>query len=405
MNKIAVVLVGDVMRLIVFGEKLEDRLFEIVQMSNALHSNMLFFKHKIAIDIQKDDVLIVASSVISELLGKLENKIITVTFSPKYKKSFSNETVISISEIPSILNLLKQPIKFPVINDKVSKEIFALALKVASCDATVLISGETGTGKEILAKYIHENSSRKNKKFVSINCAAIPETLLESELFGYERGAFSGAVQKRIGKFQEADHGTILLDEISEMPLSLQAKLLRVIQEREVSRLGSNENIKIDVRIIATTNRDLAREVEEGRFREDLYYRLNVITITSPKLNDRIGDIRPLAQYFCEKYSQGTKELSERFIKYLESVCWKGNIRELENAVQRAVVLANSEIVDTTMNLSSENPKTLKEMEREIILNSLQRNDGNKSKTSEELNISIRTLRHKLAEYQKSALL
>ncbi|MBE6447326.1 MAG: sigma-54-dependent Fis family transcriptional regulator [Alphaproteobacteria bacterium] len=392
------------MRLIVFGEKFEDHLFEIVAISNILNGSMLFFKNQISTNIEHDDIIIVTNTSVKRLPQSLKNTIVTVTFAPKYQKNFENEVVISVSEISSIPNLLGIKKSLPIICDEKSEEVFSLALKVATSNATILISGETGTGKEILAKFIHDHSGRKNKKFVSINCAAIPETLLESELFGYERGAFSGAFQQRIGKFQEANRGTILLDEIGEMPLAIQAKLLRAIQEQEISRLGSNESIKIDTRIIATTNRDLAHEVSIGHFREDLYYRLNVISIVSPRLNDRLKDIRPLAQYFCEKYSGGKNVLSEKFLQNLENIYWKGNIRELENFVHRAVVLADSRIIEPESFTCQPNAKSLKEIEKESILKSLRNNNGNKSKTSEELDISVRTLRYKLAEYRKSSL-
>ncbi len=329
------------MKIIVLGKKLERYLFQIVKISNIMKIKMVFFKDIINTNIESNDVIITDDVSINKISKDLSNKIITVTFSPKYNKIFNNEEIITASEISNIIGLLSSESSFPIICDTLSKQIFGLALKVAKYDATVLISGETGTGKEILAKYIHMNSDRNKQKFISMNCSAIPENLLESELFGYEKGAFSGAFQQKIGKFEAANNGTILLDEISEMPLILQAKLLRVLQEREITRLGSNDNVKINVRIIATTNKNLEDEVAQGRFREDLFYRLNVIQINSPRLNDRVNDIKPLANYFCDKYSKHKKRLSNEYLSMLENIQWKGNIRELENFIHRDVILSN----------------------------------------------------------------
>ena len=233
----------------------------------------------------------------------------------------------------------------PIFEDPLSKNVFEIARKIASTDASVLITGETGTGKEVLAKYIHQNSERHKNKYVCVNCAAIPDTMLESEFFGHEKGAFTGAIQKRIGKFEEASKGTILLDEISEMSLNLQAKLLRVIQEKEISRLGGNEVVKTNARIIATSNKDLRQAIEEKTFREDLFYRLNVIPIKIPALNQRPKDIAPLARFFCKKYSGGEKVLSDNLIERLECNEWKGNVRELENFVNRAVILSPNQVI------------------------------------------------------------
>ncbi len=390
------------MKIIVLGKKLERYLFEIIKISNVMKIKMVFFKDNINTNIESNDVIITDDVSIKKISQDLSNKIITVTFSPKYNKIFNNEEIITASEISNIIGLLSSESSFPIICDALSKQIFGLALKVAKYDATVLISGETGTGKEILAKYIHMNSGRNKQKFISMNCSAIPENLLESELFGYEKGAFSGAFQQKIGKFEAANNGTILLDEISEMPLILQAKLLRVLQEREITRLGSNDNIKINLRIIATTNKKLEDEVAQGRFREDLFYRLNVIQINSPRLNDRVNDIKPLANYFCDKYSKHTKHLSNEYLNMLENIQWKGNIRELENFIHRDVILSDeNEILPLTIQ-NDISKKTLYEIEKEAILNSLSRNDGNRLLTSKELDISERTLRYKLAEYRKA---
>lgn len=298
-----------------------------------------------------------------------------------------------------------------VIEDASSIEIFKIARKVAQTNATILITGETGTGKEILAKYIHNCSNRPREKFVAINCAAIPDTLLESELFGHERGAFTNAIQTKIGKFEEAHRGTILLDEISEMSLLLQAKLLRIIQEKEFSRLGGNKSIKIDARIIATSNRNLQYEIQKGTFREDLFYRLNVIPIEIPNLSQRSMDIIPLAKYFCEKYSNSQKKLSPNVMNILKNHDWKGNIRELENFIYRAVLLSTNSIIESNdikfdiskihTNDNRKTQKTLFEIEKDAILNALKQSNGNKNITSKRLDISIRTLRNKLKLYSQ----
>ncbi len=229
------------------------------------------------------------------------------------------------------------------------KEIVKLAYRVAQTDATVLLMGESGTGKEILAKYIHSSSNRSKGNFVAVNCAAIPENLLESELFGYEKGAFSGATKMHKGKFEQADRGTLLLDEITEMPLGLQAKILRVIQEKKVDRLGSNTPIPVDVRIICTTNRNIEEEVKNGNFREDLYYRINVFPITVPPLRERKEDIPPLAEHFLKKYSKAfnktIERISEKAMEILLNYSWPGNVRELENVIERGVVLCEKDIL------------------------------------------------------------
>lgn len=299
----------------------------------------------------------------------------------------------------------------PIIVDSVSVNLFSIADRVAPTDATVLISGETGTGKEVLARYIHKMSNRSEQNFVAINCAAIPEALLESEIFGHEKGAFTNAHQRRIGKFEEANHGTILLDEISEMPLSLQAKLLRIIQEKEFSRLGSNEKIKADVRIIATSNRNLEQAVREGSFREDLFYRLNIIPLEVPALRERKMDIIPLAIYFCKKYSHSQKVLSKNLLNKLKLNQWKGNVRELENFVHRAVILSTKNVIDVEdvsdwivmpkKDFSATSEKTLAEIEKETIFGALEKFGGNKTVVSEKLGIPARTLRYKLSVYKK----
>jgi two-component system response regulator FlrC len=291
---------------------------------------------------------------------------------------------------------------------------------VAASQATVLIHGESGTGKELLARFIHTRSPRAHRPFIAVNCAALPEGLLESELFGHERGAFTGALIRKIGKFEMAHTGTLLLDEISEMNLPLQAKLLRVLQEREVDRIGGRNPVPVNIRVIATTNRALYREVEGGRFREDLYYRLNVFPITVPPLRERLIDIPLLAKHFAAQSAMRneltTPTLSEGALSHLQRLPWKGNVRELENVMERAVLLAGggpilpehcpAEMSDETARpaLRPQQPAngSLWEMERELIFKTLARVNDNRTHAAKELGISIRTLRNKLREYRES---
>ena len=292
---------------------------------------------------------------------------------------------------------------------------------VAASQATVLINGESGTGKELLARFIHSRSPRAHRPFIAVNCAALPDGLLESELFGHERGAFTGAIMKKIGKFEMAHTGTLLLDEISEMNMGLQAKLLRVIQEREVDRVGGREPVSVNIRVIATTNRSLYHEVEQGRFREDLYYRLNVFPITVPPLRERPADISLLARHFAavsaarNGFPQPT--VSAAAYAILQERRWKGNVRELENVMERAVLLAGNEtILPTHVSMESGGQPaasapvpsvpqsstngSLWEMERELIFQTLARVNENRTHAAKELGISIRTLRNKLREYR-----
>ena len=238
----------------------------------------------------------------------------------------------------------------PVAVEPASVQLLELAARVAASDSTVLISGESGTGKEVLARYIHQQSPRAAQPFIAINCAAIPDNMLEATLFGHEKGAFTGAVAAQSGKFEQANGGTLLLDEISEMPLALQAKLLRVLQEREVERVGGRKLIQLDIRVIATTNRDLPGEVAAGRFREDLYYRLGVFPLQWQALRERPADILPLAEHLlakhCRKMNLGTVRLSAQAAQALQTHPWPGNVRELDNAVQRALVLQQGGVID-----------------------------------------------------------
>jgi two-component system response regulator FlrC len=305
-----------------------------------------------------------------------------------------------------------------ISRDPVLCSIKALARKIAPSNATVFIQGESGTGKELFARYIHDQSRRKDNPFVAINCAALPETLLESELFGYEKGAFTGAVRNREGKFELAHTGTLLLDEITEIPVHLQAKLLRVLQEGEVDRLGGKYPVPIDVRVVATTNIRIEDLVKEGKFRKDLYYRLNVIPLKIPPLRERPGDVIQLAEYFLARYSEDNgseiRSFSPEALKKIADYSWPGNVRELQNVVQRAVLISDSPVVSRecviwepglelcTEPASEFSLMPLCEVEKIMIEKTLSTVEGNRTKAADILGISVRTLRNKLAEYRQT---
>ena len=301
-----------------------------------------------------------------------------------------------------------------ITNDSQFKRILEVATTIAQSTASVLVQGESGTGKELIARLIHSSSRRRTGPFVAVNCAAVPGDLLESELFGHEKGAFTGAVSTKVGKFEQANGGTILLDEISEMELVLQAKLLRVLQEREVDRVGGAKPIPIDVRVVATTNREIHECIAEGQFREDLYYRLNVVPLFIPPLRERQGDIRLLIEHFVRRYAQNNKMTPDAVLEKLEHYQWPGNIRELQNACERAVLLSQSEelshddfMLGTTMkergssnsDLQLRSGLSVAEAEKRLIFETLRSTGNNKTKAAELLGISIRTLRNKLHEY------
>lgn len=328
-----------------------------------------------------------------------------------------------------------------VAADAKTQEMFALAKKVAETDATVLLTGESGTGKEVVARFIHQNSRRNKGPFVAINCAAIPESLLEATLFGYEKGAFTGAYNAQAGKFEQAQNGTLLLDEVTEMPLPLQAKFLRVLQEREIERVGGKKTIALDIRVIATSNRDMAQSVKNGAFREDLYYRLNVFPVEIPSLKDRPEDIVPLARHFLvahgARFQKNNLHFSAESEELLKRYPWPGNVRELENAVQRAIILsAGTEIAPAALHLAkspkpdesaestesakasdsaesqespksaeSDSAKTVKDLEREHILKVLKEVGGSRKLAVEKLGIAERTLRYKLQQYRDEGFL
>jgi len=335
--------------------------------------------------------------------------------------------------IAAVLEAVSEESDEIIFSDPGMAQIIQLADRVAPSEASILITGESGTGKELMARHIHRKSKRAKQAFVSVNCAAIPENLLESELFGHEKGAFTGAVARRIGRFEEASGGTLLLDEVSEMDPHLQAKLLRAIQEREITRVGSNRAIKVDLRLIATTNRDLAEEAAKGTFREDLYYRLNVVNLWMPPLRSRRGDIAPLARHFADKYADANGvpalPLGDAAMQMLTAHVWRGNVRELENTMHRAVLLATgSEIGTDAIHLTDMAEgtsipdqsavataavqagtealvgRTVADVERELILDTLNHCLGNRTHAATILGISIRTLRNKLKQYTEQGV-
>ena len=336
--------------------------------------------------------------------------------------------------IAAVLAAVAEESTAVIHRDPAMSAVMNLATKVARSDASVLITGESGTGKEVVARFIHSKSKRNTRNFISVNCAAIPENLLESELFGHEKGAFTGAVSRRVGKFEEADGGTLLLDEISEMHPRLQAKLLRAIQEREIDRVGSNHPIKVDFRLLATSNRALEEDVRKGNFRKDLYFRLNVINIALPALRDRPLDIEILAAFFLKKYAESNAvarpTLSSAALELLLSHHWRGNVRELENTMHRAVLLTQDDVIEPTnilltgqslapegdcpgapdaTGMANDFPlaadsgtfvrRTVAVMERDLIIDTLQHCFGNRTHAANILGISIRTLRNKLKLY------
>jgi two-component system, response regulator FlrC len=330
--------------------------------------------------------------------------------------------------IAAVLEAVAADPRSLVWKDPAMERVIKLADQVARSEASVLITGESGTGKEVLARHLHQKSLRRDKPFISVNCAAIPDALLESELFGHEKGAFTGASARRIGKFEEANGGTLLLDEISEMDVRLQAKLLRAIQERVIDRVGGGKPVPVDIRILATSNRALSEEVRKGTFREDLLYRLNVVPLKIPPLRERPQDVRELARHFLDRYADVNglprRPLSQEAQQRIASHAWPGNVRELENAMHRAVLLATGPEIgmeavltpDGETLLSPNDPasraaqtaeattralvgRTVADVERELILDTLTHCLGNRTHAAKILGISIRTLRNKLHEY------
>lgn len=337
--------------------------------------------------------------------------------------------------IAAVLAAVAEDSRDLIWRDEAMGKVMKLAQQIAGSDASVLITGESGTGKEVLARYVHTRSPRANKPFICVNCAAIPETLLESELFGHEKGAFTGAVARRIGKFEEADGGTLLLDEISEMDVRLQAKLLRAIQERVIDRVGGSKPVPVNIRIIATSNRNLVEAARKGEFREDLLFRLNVVNLKIPPLRERPQDVLALAEHFVEKYSKANglpvRPLSPEAREALAANRWPGNVRELENTLHRAVLLTSGDAIGAdalmtpdggtfepspTGSVASQAAqtaeqvtrslvgRTVADVERELILETLKHCLGNRTHAANILGISIRTLRNKLNEYANEGI-
>jgi DNA-binding NtrC family response regulator len=391
------------------------------------------------------DLLMVDVAIdIRELIGKLESEHIHVPIVACGTDNNARAAVAAIHAgakeyiplppdpelIAAVLAVVADDSRELVYRDEAMAHVVKLAQQIAGSDASVLITGESGTGKEVLARYVHLKSNRAKKPFISINCAAIPENLLESELFGHEKGAFTGAVGRRIGKFEEASGGTLLLDEISEMDVRLQAKLLRAIQERVIDRVGGTRPVPIDIRIIATSNRNLAESAREGKFREDLLFRLNVVNLKIPPLRERPADIAELSQFFVRKYAEANgvpaRPLSTDARRALAVHRWPGNVRELENTIHRAVLLATGPEIGVEGILTPDGTRldqapmpsavahaalaaeqvtrslvgrTVADVERDLILETLKHCFGNRTHAANILGISIRTLRNKLNEY------
>ena len=346
--------------------------------------------------------------------------------------------------IAAVLQAVAEDNQQMIVRDPAMGKVIALVDQIAPSDASILITGESGTGKEVIARYVHKKSSRAAEPFIAVNCAAIPENLLESELFGHEKGAFTGAVARRVGKFEEADGGTLLLDEISEMDIRLQAKLLRAIQERMIDRVGGTRPVPVNIRILATSNRDLSAEVKAGNFREDLMFRLNVVNVKLPPLRQRPADIKVLADHFARKYADENnmprRALSDDALRALLAHPWPGNVRELENTMHRAVLLASGEAIEpaaivlpdgsrpgladsTSATTSPGAPaaaasdagegdanttglvgRTVADVERDLIIDTLKHCLGNRTHAANILGISIRTLRNKLNDYSSSGV-
>jgi two-component system response regulator FlrC len=348
-------------------------------------------------------------------------------------KPFEPRALLSLVERHAAGHLGAAEQEGPVACEPASRQLLELAARVARSDSTVLISGESGTGKEVLARFIHQQSPRADAPFVAINCAAIPDNMLEATLFGHEKGAFTGAIAAQAGKFEQADGGTLLLDEISEMPLALQAKLLRVLQEREVERVGGRKPIALDIRVLATTNRDLTGEVAAGRFREDLYYRLSVFPLAWRALRERPADILPLAERLLARHVGKMKHapvrLSADARACLQGYAWPGNVRELDNALQRALILQQGGVIEAAdfclggvIPLSAPQVATIEPLsgeltveagglgddmrrhEYQMIIDTLRAERGRRKEAAERLGISPRTLRYKLAQMRDAGL-
>jgi len=352
-------------------------------------------------------IVITAYGKIEDAVNALKNGAVDYILKP-----FQAEKILKLVEthFPTLFNP-KRVSEFLTVDKEVLK-ILERVKKAAKTDVSIMITGESGTGKEVLARIIHNNSNRAEYPYIPINCAAIPDNLLESELFGYEKGAFTGAEKFKPGKFELAHKGTLVLDEIGDMPLNLQAKILRVLQEKEVDRLGGSQTLPVDVRTISLTNKDIENGIKEKKFREDLFFRLNVVEFNIPPLRERKEDIAFLGNEFLKLYQQGKNDvvdkISDKAIAKLQGYNWPGNIRELQNVIQRALIFCDGKHIEEKdiefnkfINSSSnkDNIKTVAEMEKDLIFRTLEKTDGNKAKAAEVLGISSRTLRNKLKEY------
>lgn len=383
-----------------------------------------------------DVLMIAASQDIKKLVNSLEQERIfvpVVAYGVEADSKLASDAIRAGAKeylplppneemIAAILEAITEESSSMIYKSKEMKDVVELAERVADSDASVLITGESGTGKEVIARLIHNKSKRVGKSFISINCAAIPDNLLESELFGHEKGAFTGATHRRIGKFEESSGGTLLLDEISEMDTKLQAKLLRAIQEQEIDRVGGSSPVKLNLRILATSNRNLKEEVEKSNFREDLLFRLNVINIKLPPLRARKEDIKPLAEHFAKKYAESNgvelSGISGDALEKLNSYSWPGNVRELENAMHRAVLFSGGGEMDEKVIVLDEDSskaseggaavrgglvgRTVESVEKDLIIGTLDHCLGNRTHAANILGISIRTLRNKLKQYEEA---
>ena len=356
----------------------------------------------------RDVISVMQAGASDFIIDPLETELIENAFEKAVRDVLKHQA-------PDLIKPVKT--KSIITQDNALLGVIDMARKVAPSTATILVNGESGTGKELLASFIHENSNRENEPYVAINCAALPEQLAEGELFGHEKGAFTGAISRKIGKFESAGKGTLVLDEITEMALPLQAKLLRALQEREIVRLGSSRSIGIDARVIAISNQNLKMAVKSNAFREDLYYRLNVIPLTIPPLRERKNDIPLLVDYFfkrfCSQNGQAMQGVSDQAMDLLFKQPWPGNVRELENTIERGVLIGSGEqllpehlILEASFEKTPRQPSlsagmTVREMEKELIVSTLNQVGDNRTHAAKMLGISIRTLRNKLNEYRE----
>lgn len=359
--------------------------------------------------------------VVITAYGKVEDAVIAMKYGAEdyILKPFSADKILSVVESMFPRTFHRKPSAEFLTRDAKLREILEKAGKAARSNAAVLISGESGTGKEVLARHIYLNSTRKDSPYIAINCAAIPENLLESELFGFEKGAFTGADKFKPGKFELADKGTLVLDEIGDMPLNLQAKILRVLQEKEVDRLGGKKAIPVDVRIVSLTNQDIRRKLKDKEFREDLLFRLNVVEFEIPPLRSRPGDILFLSEYFLGVFEKEAGKEPMKFdkgaIDKMMAYAWPGNVRELQNVIQRTTIFSEDVLIreediefrdyflQSTASAGDFEIKTVADMEKALILKTLEKTASNKTRAAEILGISARTLRNKLKEYSLDA--